>query len=352
MRWLWIALGGGLGFLFAESAGKIVSAVFPFLMAYLGARLVRPLGVKLASLARMREIPFCAVYGVLVLFGAGYAAAALSGRLLAELWELIGRLPDAAEDAAELLTGLVELLPFTSSEYRMGQFYGIVSHALDEAASWLGNRGAEFLGKAVQGIGGGVLSLFMGGVAFVYLTADLDGAVTCLKNLLPEKWKETTAGWCGNAASVTFSYLRAYLILCLVTTAELALGLSIIGAENPLASAVIIALIDALPVFGCSAVLIPWAVWKFLAGESAMGAGLLILLAVVYAVRQFLEPRLVGKVTGVHPAVALLAVYVGWKAAGIVGMIAAPVVLASLGGNRDAAVKFSMRESEISPAEK
>ena len=352
MRWLWMVTGCALGFLFAESAGKIVSAVIPFLAAYLAARLVRPLGVKLAALARIREIPFCAVYGVLVLFGAGYGIAVLSGRLLAELWELIGKLPDAAENAAELLTGLAELLPFSSSEYRMGRFYGIVSHALDEAASWLGNRGAELLGKTVQGIGGGVLSLFMGGVAFVYLTADPDGAAECLKNLFPAKWKAKTAGWLGNAASVMFSYLRAYLILCLVTTAELALGLSLIGAENPLASAVIIAVIDALPVFGCSAVLIPWAAWKFLAGESAMGAGLLILLAAVYAVRQFLEPRLVGKVTGVHPAVALLAVYVGWKTAGAAGMIAAPVVLASLGGNRDAAVKFPLRESEISPAEK
>ena len=352
MRWLWMVTGCALGFLFAESAGKIVSAVIPFLAAYLAARLVRPLGVKLAALARIREIPFCAVYGVLVLFGAGYGIAVLSGRLLAELWELIGKLPDAAENAAELLTGLAELLPFPASEYRMGRFYGIVSHALDEAASWLGNRGAELLGKTVQGIGGGVLSLFMGGVAFVYLTADPDGAADCLKNLFPAKWKAKTAGWLGNAASVMFSYLRAYLILCLVTTAELALGLSLIGAENPLASAVIIAVIDALPVFGCSAVLIPWAAWKFLAGESAMGAGLLILLAAVYAVRQFLEPRLVGKVTGVHPAVALLAVYVGWKTAGAAGMIAAPVVLASLGGNRDAAVKFPLRESEISPAEK
>jgi len=331
MRWQWIVLGCALGFLLAESAGKIVSAVFPFLIASLAARLVRPLGVRLAKLARMREVPFCAVYGVLVLFCAGYAAAVLSGRLLTELWELIGRLPDAAESIASLLTGLVDLLPLPSSEYWTGQFHGMVSHALDEAASWLGSRGAELLGKAVQGIGGGVLSLFIGGVAFVYLTADFEGALICLKNLLPERWKAKTAGWCGTAASVMFSYLRAFFVLCLVTMAELALGLSIIGAENPLAAAVIIALIDALPVFGCSAVLIPWAVWKFLAGESGMGIGLLILLAAVYAVRQFLEPRLVGKVTGVHPAVALMAVYVGFKAAGVAGMIAAPVLLAGAG---------------------
>lgn len=339
MRWQWIAVGCGLGFLFAESAGKIAAAVFPFLMAYLAARLVRPLGVRLAKLAKMREIPFCAVYAVVVLFGAGYTVTALSGRLLSELWQLIGRLPDAAEDAAELLTGLVDLLPFTSSEYRVGQFYGIVSHALDEAAAWLGNRGAEFLGQVVQSIGGGVLSTFMGAAAFVYLTADLPGAGACVRSLLPEKWKTKASDWFGGASSVVFSYIRAYLVLCLVTTVELAAGLTLIGAENPLAAAVIIALIDALPVLGCSAVLIPWAVWCFLRGNMTMGVGLLILLAVVYAVRQFLEPRLIGKVTGVHPAVALLAVYVGWKVAGIAGMIAAPILLASIGNKREREVR-------------
>ncbi len=331
MRWQWIALGCGIGFLFAESVGKIAAAVFPFALAYLFARLVRPLGIRLAKIARMKETAFCAVYAVVVLFAAGYAAGALSARLLTELWELIGRLPDAAEGAAQLLTGLFDLLPFTGSEYRTGRFYGMVSHVLEEGAAWLGSRGAELLGSAVQGIGGGVLSTFMGGVAFVYLTADLPGAGACIRSLLPEKWKTRVSVWFGDASSVVFSYIRAYLVLCLVTTVLLSLGLTFIGAENPLAAAVIIAVIDALPLFGCSAVMFPWAAWRFLRGDVTMGVGLLILLAVVYAVRQFLEPRLVGKVTGVHPAVALLAVYVGWKTAGIVGMIAAPVILASMG---------------------
>lgn len=334
MRWQWIALGCGIGFLFAESAGKIAAAVIPFALAYLCARLVRPLGVRLAKRARMKEIPFCAVYAVVVLFAAGYAVTTLSGRLLTELWLLIGRLPEAAEDTAQLLTGLFDLLPFTESEYRTGRFYGVVSHVLEEGAAWLGSRGAEFLGDTVQGIGGGVLSLFMGSVAFVYLTADLPGAGACIRSLLPEKWKAKASRWFGDASSVVFSYLRAYLVLCLVTTVILSLGLTFIGAENPLAAAVIIAVIDALPLFGCSAVMLPWAAWKFLRGDVTMGVGLLILLAVVYAVRQFLEPRLVGKVTGVHPAVALLAVYVGWKTAGIAGMIAAPIVLASVGNKR------------------
>ena len=88
-----------------------------------------------------------------------------------------------------------------------------------------------------------------------------------------------------------------------------------------------IAFVDALPLFGCGTVLIPWALWCFFTGEMVRGAGLLILLGVIYIVRQFLEPRVIGKMTGVHPFVALAAVYIGLKLGGIGGMIVAPIVL-------------------------
>ena len=107
----------------------------------------------------------------------------------------------------------------------------------------------------------------------------------------------------------------------------LSVGLTIIGAGNPLASGVIIALVDALPLLGCGTVLIPWAVWCFLSGEAVRGVGLLILLGVIYVVRQFLEPRVIGRMTGVHPFVALAAVYIGLKLGGVGGMILAPIIL-------------------------
>jgi predicted PurR-regulated permease PerM len=90
---------------------------------------------------------------------------------------------------------------------------------------------------------------------------------------------------------------------------------------------VLTAFVDALPLLGCGTVLIPWAAWCFLSGEAIRGAGLLILLGVIYIVRQFLEPRVIGKMTGVHPFVALASVYVGLKLGGVSGMIVAPIIL-------------------------
>ena len=59
-----------------------------------------------------------------------------------------------------------------------------------------------------------------------------------------------------------------------------------------------------------------------------MGAtGILILYAVVSIVRNFIEPKIIGKQIGINPLFTLVSMYVGLKTAGIAGMLLFPVVL-------------------------
>ena len=74
-------------------------------------------------------------------------------------------------------------------------------------------------------------------------------------------------------------------------------------------------------------VLVPWAVILFLMGKTGKAIGLLVLFFVIYALRQILEPRLVGSAAGVHPSLALFSVYLGFRLFGVGGMIIAPVLL-------------------------
>ena len=78
---------------------------------------------------------------------------------------------------------------------------------------------------------------------------------------------------------------------------------------------------------GVGTVLIPWAALAFLEGDAVRGIQLLVLLGVMYIVRQTVEPRILGKNAGVHPVVALIFVYAGFCLAGVAGMILAPILL-------------------------
>lgn len=91
--------------------------------------------------------------------------------------------------------------------------------------------------------------------------------------------------------------------------------------------AALIALIDALPVFGTGTVLVPWAAVECLLGAVPRGIALLALFAVISVVRSVLEPKLMAAQAGLPPLASLCAMYVGFCAMGVAGMVLAPMAL-------------------------
>jgi len=324
-----VLLTAVLALILAEYFMKYIgAALLPFVLAYVASRMVRPAGVFLSRRCRVPEKAGCAVFAVLVCFGAVYLIALLSGVLAAQLWDVIGNLPEYAEKASDLLGGLLDLLPFTvDSESRMFQ---MISGALTDTAASLGASAASFLGGIVGAVPGSVFSAVAGVFAFVYLTADPGGIAESLRSLLPAPVMRKTERIFGEVSGAVFLYLRTYLTIMTVTFFELSVGLTVIGVKYALAASLIIAVIDVLPVLGCGCVLVPWAVWEFLYGGTRRGIGLLILLGVIYLVRQLLDSRLIGRMTGVHPFAALVCLYLGWHIGGVGGMIAAPVILCAV----------------------
>ena len=85
--------------------------------------------------------------------------------------------------------------------------------------------------------------------------------------------------------------------------------------------------IDALPILGAGAFMIPWIVVSLIVKDFKMAVALLILYVIVTAVRQLLEPKLYSQNIGVHPLITLLSMYTGLKLAGFIGIIMGPAVV-------------------------
>ena len=121
-------------------------------------------------------------------------------------------------------------------------------------------------------------------------------------------------------------YLRVYFLLFLMTFTELLIGFMILGRSYAFLLALFISAMDILPVLGVGTVLLPWAAFLFLAKDFHGAIGLLILWGVITVVRQVLEPRLIGESFGMHPLVALIALYAGLRLFGFAGLILGPAV--------------------------
>ena len=93
--------------------------------------------------------------------------------------------------------------------------------------------------------------------------------------------------------------------------------------------ALLVALVDAVPVLGTGTVLVPWGAVLMLQGQTLKGLGLLGIWVAAVLTRTVLEPRLVGKHLGLDPLLTLLFLYVGYRFWGILGMIFAPMLAAA-----------------------
>lgn len=73
--------------------------------------------------------------------------------------------------------------------------------------------------------------------------------------------------------------------------------------------------------------MIPWAVISALNGDLTLGIAIIVLYAVILAVRQLVEPKIVSNKIGIHPIFTLIAMYTGFKLTGVLGLFIGPIML-------------------------
>ncbi|HAS75025.1 MAG TPA: sporulation integral membrane protein YtvI [Clostridiales bacterium UBA8960] len=124
--------------------------------------------------------------------------------------------------------------------------------------------------------------------------------------------------------------VRSYAIIMTITFIELSVGLSIINVPNAILIALIIAMLDILPVLGTGGIMLPWTIISFIQGNYKLGIGLIVIYLFVTVVRNILEPKIVGSQLGLHPVVTLMSMFVGVNLFGVLGLFGLPITLSLL----------------------
>lgn len=123
-----------------------------------------------------------------------------------------------------------------------------------------------------------------------------------------------------------FGFVRAQATLISISGLIMLFGLLILGVKYPFTMSVLIAIVDLLPYLGVGSVLIPWITYLFLIGDVELAIGLIIVYAIILVTRQVLEPKLVASNVGLDPLLTLIALFIGLKLFGFIGLIIGPVV--------------------------
>ncbi|MEW5897720.1 MAG: sporulation integral membrane protein YtvI [Bacillota bacterium] len=301
----------------------------PFLLAVILTVFIEPLVRFLNQRARLaRPLAVGAAMAVLI-GGLGSLLTLLVFRLVAELSDLSVSLPRYFRPVQEYITGWVERgrlfyiqLPPVITD-RLQENMGVFTRWLSDLAG----QAANFLLHLASALPGAVMVIIVTLLATYFISRDRREIVRFWLKYVPAPWGERTASVGREVVGAFLGYLRAQLILISLTTLQSIVGLQIIGAKYALTVGLIIGFFDLIPVLGPATVYLPWAAWALISGNIGFGVKLLVLYALVWAVRQTLEARVVAANLGLHPLAVLIAMYVGLKTIGVAGLILGPILL-------------------------
>jgi sporulation integral membrane protein YtvI len=116
------------------------------------------------------------------------------------------------------------------------------------------------------------------------------------------------------------NYIVSYMLIVFITFGITLIGFLILGVRYALVLSLLCAILDFLPVLGMPMVYIPLSFIYIMSKNYYIGIGLLILYALVFIVRQVVEPRIVSSSLGLNPVAVLAAIFIGLQANGVSGM--------------------------------
>ncbi len=309
----------------------LLPIALPFLLGALIAKLTDP---AVRFLRKKSGMPRWLCTGVAVgvfylLLGTGIWL--LCKRVCVELTALFDQLPGMLSTLAEPMARLHTWLTDVAKRAPDGLGTALenwVQRLFSGSSGWMNTLNQKVFSYATTFLGAlpnAVLFLVMTVLSSFFLSSRLPEVSRWLHLRLPAKYrdrllpvltrlKQALTGWC-------IAQLKLMgITFCIVTA-----GLFFLGVDYALLFGLIIALIDALPVFGSGIILIPWGLMMFLRGQIRCGIGFLILYGVTALTRTSLEPKIVGQQIGLHPLLTLPSIYAGYRLMGIVGMILFPI---------------------------
>ncbi|MCL2509143.1 MAG: AI-2E family transporter [Oscillospiraceae bacterium] len=378
----YFALILGLFYLFMKYAFWLL---FPFLLAFLIASLIQRPTNFIVRKTPLKKGLVSAVFVILIVIVAGFIISLIGIKLVSELkgflaflGEKLKSIPNIMELIEEKLISFVAFLPDSLEKTVVNsitEFMDSITHsatgggaeaALGSAAIMEG--GADLVQNGAAGAAredatlslGGLLSKFnfsmlstpfsgvwstakqipsiliaivVGIVACFFMSADYDRISNFVKRQISPEKRLALSTAKGLFYSSMGKLIRSYMTILAITAIEMIIGLNVLRlvgvyqSEYIFSIAITVALVDIIPILGTGTILVPWALYCFLAGNIGQGIGLAVMYAVITVVRQILEPKLLAANLGLPPIVTIFGMFIGLQLFGFIGLFIVPIVI-------------------------
>ena len=296
--------------------------LLPFTAAFVSAVLLSPISRRIGKRTRMslRMLRLFLLFLLMALFSFLLIYGTI--KLLDEAGAFFSTLYTKLDWLVEKLFALLEKLKTNSPATET--LTTAITDAVQNAMSELSAKSASLAARFAAKLPAMLFSLLIFLLALFYFSFDYEAITAYLTSLFPQKIQPMLEKAKHRVLITAKCFFRAYGLLFLVTFAELYLAFLFLRVDHSFLLALIASTLDILPAVGVGVVLIPWAIIVFIGGNTTRALIILGITLAVTLIRQIAEPHIIGKHFGIHPLASLLALYVGFRLAGVLGILISP----------------------------
>lgn len=337
--WFRLSIRGIVGVIIALLVikfGKTVISLFmPFILALLLAMAINPLILKIQSRVKFRRSKIT-IFVLIIIFSLSLTAlwillSAIATEVIGLLngWEELFNGFQQSIQNLEVITQ--ELLLKINSDIEIPD-HGIIDSLTSTIFEYLKVAVSDFSSLTafardrVVGITSFGVSVLIFAMGCYFITADYPTICNNLANRLGVNLTELLNQVKAITIAAFGGYIKSRAIVAAGVGFIIFIGFILIGQEYALLLALIMAVLDFIPIIGSGTLLVPWSIIDLLTGNITQGLQLLAIYGVVTVYRNIAEPKVVGDKTGLSPTLSLITIYIGMRVAGVVGMILGPVL--------------------------
>lgn len=326
--------------------GLIVAGYFilpvslPLIVAFITAICLAPfvrLCIKYVKVNRMIAVLLVFAAFLVFLLGIGYLLITV---VIAQGTLFLERLPTYITNINEAWNGWLISLEALSEQFPQEMIVAINSettHLLDNLRTSVSQIDVIGISTSVMAsIPGYFISFLVFIIALFLFLLELPRIQAGFYHYLTSETKQKVHYMLQRFSGVIIGFLKAQFIVSIPIFLVSLIGLFIIVPEVALIMALIIWIIDFIPLIGSIVILAPWAIYQMFMGQMTLGIQLLVLAAVLLIIRRTVEPKVMGTHIGLSPLLTLISMYLGARLLGVMGLFLGPLLVIAFTSAKEA----------------
>lgn len=315
-------------------ACKLSIFYIPFIIAYIIFLIVDPI-IKWLNKKTSISRKVCSIIVLATIFLLLSGIIIFGGiKLISETTNLLGGLNTYLDKSMNLLTDIKEKINLNNlnlSEDVIKVFEKSTTDFINSIIDYIKNILTKVL-KYITSIPNILINIIITILSTYFITSDKFYILDRLEHHLSKKMVGKLITHTKEITKSLGAYLKAEITLSIITFLVVLTGLNVfylmgMEVEYPILMAILIGFVDALPILGAGAIMLPWAGILFFNGNTNLGISIIGLYIFTLVEKQFIEPKLVSNNIGIHPIFTLIAMYTSFKIIGIIGLLVGPIIL-------------------------